>query len=139
MKKLNLSKLIANDIVNYGMDQTLGFNYSVELDSFLKEYDEDTQEFINNNLESIIEAVEQNENVADLEYDESSKEFSMVFYYDNLMSPIEQKIVEYGRVVNKDFDLEELRHLSYELEKSKRFENLILDIIDKNKYLGIEI
>ena len=139
MKKLNLSKLIANDIVNYGMDQTDGLSYTIEIGSLLQEFDDDTQKYINNNLESIIEAVEQNENVADLEYDKTSNEISIVFYYDNLMTPTEQKIVEFGRGINRSFDLEELRHLSYELEKSKKFERLILDIIDKNKYLGIEI
>ena len=31
MEKLNLNKLIANDIVNYGMDKTTSFNYIVSL------------------------------------------------------------------------------------------------------------
>lgn len=139
MQKLNLKKLIANDIVNYGMDQASDFNYIVVLDTFLKDYDKETRKYIYDNLESIIEAVHQNENVADLEYDESSKQFSMVFYYDNLMSYLEHKFVEFGRDINRDFNLEELRSLSHELENSKRFKKLILDVIDKNKYYGIEL
>ena len=31
--KLSINKLIANDIINYGMDQTSEFNYSVSLNS----------------------------------------------------------------------------------------------------------
>ena len=46
MEKLNLNKLIANDIINYGMDNTLGTNYIVSLDTFLKDYDDKS---INNN------------------------------------------------------------------------------------------
>ena len=42
MEKLNLNKLIANDIINYGMDNTLGTNYIVSLDTFLKDYDDET-------------------------------------------------------------------------------------------------
>lgn len=139
MQKLNLKKLIANDIVNYGMDQASDFNYIVVLDTFLKDYDKETRKYVYDNLESIIEAVHQNENVADLEYDESSKQFSLVFYYDNLMSRLEHKFVEFGRDINRDFNLEELRSLSHELENSKRFKKLILDVIDKNKYYGIEL
>ena len=40
MEKLSINKLIANDIVNYGMDRTMSFNYIVSLDSFLDDYDE---------------------------------------------------------------------------------------------------
>ncbi len=41
MEKLSLSKLIANDIVNYGMDKTMGFQYVVSLSDFLDEYDDE--------------------------------------------------------------------------------------------------
>ena len=39
MEKLSISKLIANDIVNYGMDKTTSFNYIVSLNDFLDDYD----------------------------------------------------------------------------------------------------
>ena len=42
MEKLNLNKLIANDIVNYGMDKTTSFNYIVSLNDFLDDYDEES-------------------------------------------------------------------------------------------------
>ena len=34
--KMTLNKLIANDIINYGMDQTTNFNYSVYLDEYIE-------------------------------------------------------------------------------------------------------
>ena len=42
MEKLSISKLIANDVVNYGMDKTTSFNYIVSLNDFLDDYDEET-------------------------------------------------------------------------------------------------
>ena len=139
MPKLNINKLIANDIVNYGMDNTSGFNYTVDVKEFLKDYEDDSRKYITNNINEIIMDIGNNENVADIEYDESLKEISMVFYYDNLITPLERKIVEFGRITNKDYDLDEIRHLSFEIEQSKKYNNLILESINRNKYLGIEI
>ena len=33
--KLTINKLIANDMINYGMDKTSSFNYIVYLNSYL--------------------------------------------------------------------------------------------------------
>ena len=84
MEKLNLNKLIANDIVNYGMDKTTSFNYIVSLNDFLDDYDEESIDYIKSHISDIIEAVHQNENVADLQYDEARQEFNMVFYFNGL-------------------------------------------------------
>ena len=46
MEKLNLNKLIANDIVNYGMDKTKSFNYVVSLNDFLDDYDDESRDYI---------------------------------------------------------------------------------------------
>ena len=86
MEKLNLNKLIANDIVNYGMDKTTSFNYIVSLNDFLDDYDEESIDYIKSHIGDIIEAVHQNENVADLQYDEARQEFNMVFYFNGLFS-----------------------------------------------------
>ncbi len=64
MEKLNLNKLIANDIVNYGMDKTTSFNYIVSLNDFLDDYDDETIEYIKSHMNEIIEGVNKNENFA---------------------------------------------------------------------------
>ena len=92
MEKLNLNKLIANDIVNYGMDKTTSFNYIVSLNDFLDDYDEESIIYIKSHINDIIEAVHQNENVAQLDYDEARQEFNMVFYFDGLFSKLDKKI-----------------------------------------------
>ena len=82
MEKLSISKLIANDIVNYGMDKTTSFNYIVSLNDFLDDYDEETCNYIKAHINEIISDVESNENVAQLDYDEARQEFNMVFYFE---------------------------------------------------------
>ena len=92
MGKLSLSKLIANDIVNYGMDKTTSFNYIVSLNDFLDDYDEDTCNYIKSHINEIISDVEGNENVSQLDYDESRQEFDMVFYFENQLATFNQKL-----------------------------------------------
>ena len=64
--KLTINKLIANDMINYGMDKTSSFNYIVSLNSYLEEYDEESQKYIKENLDDIKDDIERNECVADL-------------------------------------------------------------------------
>ncbi len=132
MEKLNLAKLIANDIVNYGMDKTMNFNYIVSLNDFLDEYDEETCNYIKSHINEIIDDVEQNENVADLEYDEQRQEFNMVFYYDHLLNSLEKNIINEAKNMGYDFEVEELREMSYEIENSNEYKNLINKIILNN-------
>ena len=96
MEKLNLNKLIANDIVNYGMDKTTSFNYIVSLNDFLDDYDEESIIYIKSHINDIIEAVHQNENVAQLDsYDiENSEE-----YNDLITSAIKENSKTKGREI----------------------------------------
>src|SRR5574344_1910999 len=138
MEKLNLNKLIANDIVNYGMDKTTSFNYIVSLNDFLDEYDEDTCSYIKSHINDIIEAVHQNENVAQLDYDEKRQEFDMVFFFYILMSPLEKRIMDTAKNMDIDYELDYVREVSYQIENSDDYDNLIIDSI-KNHSLGREM
>ena len=60
--KMTLCKLIANDIVNYGMDQTNNFNYIVCLDSYIDDFDEESKTYIYNHIEEICNDISNNEN-----------------------------------------------------------------------------
>ena len=79
--KLTINKLIANDMINYGMDKTSSFNYIVSLNSYLEEYDEESQKYIKENLDDIKDDIERNECVADLvvEKNDDDIDFNMVF------------------------------------------------------------
>ena len=140
MEKLNLNKLIANDIVNYGMDKTTGFNYIVSLNDFLDDYDDESRTYIKSHLGDIIEAVHNNENVADLDYDESRQEFNMVFYFDGLMSKLDKKIYDIGKESGIDYEIDEVWEISYDIENSEEYENFIKDrILEKHNNLGRDI
>ena len=108
MEKLNLNKLIANDIVNYGMDKTTSFNYIVSLNDFLDDYDDESRDYIKSHINEIIDAVHQNENVAQLDYDEKRQEFDMVFYFDGLFSKLDKKIYNDSQEMGIDFEPEDV-------------------------------
>jgi len=140
MEKLNLNKLIANDIVNYGMDKTTSFNYIVSLNDFLDDYDEESITYIKSHINDIIDAVHQNENVAQLDYDEARQEFNMVFYFDGLFSKLDKKIYNLSQEMGIDFEPEEVWEISYDIENSEEYNDLITSAIKENsKTKGREI
>lgn len=139
MEKLSLSKLIANDIVNYGMDKTTSFNYIVSLNDFLDDYNDDTCNYIKSHINEIINDVETNENVAQLDYDEKRQEFDMVFYFDNLMTPLERRIMDTAKEMNMEYELDEVRQISYSIENSEEYDDLITSEIKKYINYGREI
>ena len=140
MEKLSISKLIANDVVNYGMDKTTSFNYIVSLNDFLDDYDEDTCSYIKSHINDIIEAVHQNENVAQLDYDEKRQEFDMVFYFDGLFSKLDKKIYSDSQEMGIDFEPEDVWQISYDIENSDEYNELVKSHInDKFKTCGREL
>lgn len=140
MEKLSLSKLIANDIVNYGMDKTTSFNYIVSLNDFLDDYDEDTCNYIKSHINEIISDVEGNENVAQLDYDESRQEFDMVFYFDGLFSKLDKQIYNLSQEMEIEFEPDEVWAISYDIENSEEYNDLIINAVkEKSKNMGREI
>ena len=140
MEKLSLSKLIANDIVNYGMDKTTSFNYIVSLNDFLDDYDDDTCNYIKSHINEIISDVEGNENVAQLDYDESRQEFDMVFYFDGLFSKLDKRIYNLSQEMGIDFEPEDVWQISYDIENSNEYNELVKSHInDKFKTCGREL
>lgn len=140
MEKLSLSKLIANDIVNYGMDKTTSFNYIVSLNDFLDDYDEDTCNYIKSHINEIINDVEGNENVAQLDYDESRQEFNMVFYFDGLFSKLDKQIYYLSQEMGIEFEPDEVWEISYDIENSEEYNDLIISAVtSKSKTMGREI
>jgi hypothetical protein len=140
MENLNLNKLIANDIVNYGMDKTTSFNYVVSLNDFLDDYDDESRDYIKSHINEIIDAVHQNENVAQLDYDEKRQEFDMVFYFDGLFSKLEKKIYNDSQEMGIDFEPEDVWQISYDIENSNEYNELVKSHInDKFKTCGREL
>ena len=139
--KMTLCKLIANDIVNYGMDQTSNFNYIVCLDSYIDDFDEETKNYIYNHLEEICDDITNNENVADLHYDKNKREFDMVFYWGNLMDATEKYVADIiDDLGEKDrFVLEDIREIAEDVILDDSLKNLTKEKIRNHKKMEIDL
>ena len=122
--KLTINKLIANDIINYGMDNASEFNYIVYLDSYLKEYDDIGREYILENLDDICEAIKDNERIADFYYDEKEKSFDMDFYWGYVLNDVEQLVLEQARELHIDLGFEDIREIANDFIDNE-VENLV--------------
>lgn len=139
--KMTLSKLIANDIVNYGMDQTSEFNYIVCLDSYIDDFDLESRDYIYKHLEEICSDIRNNENVADLYFDEKEKEFNMVFYWDNLMNDTEHYVSDIIRDLEEQdrFELDDIREIAHEMLYDESTKNLTIEKIKNSKKMELDI
>jgi len=139
--KMSICKLIANDIVNYGMDQTSNFNYIVCLDSYIDDFDVESKNYIYNHLEEICDDITNNENVADLKYDKSKREFDMVFYWGNLMDATEKYVADIiDDLGEKDrFVLEDIREIAEDVILDDSLKNLTKEKIRNHKKMEIDL
>lgn len=139
--KMSICKLIANDIVNYGMDQTSNFNYIVCLDSYIDDFDEESKNYIYNHLEEICDDITNNENVADLHYDKNKREFDMVFYWGNLMNATEKYVADIiDDLGEKDrFVLEDIREIAEDVILDDSLKNLTKEKIRNHKKMEIDL
>ncbi len=139
--KMSICKLIANDIVNYGMDQTSNFNYIVCLDSYIDDFDEESKNYIYNHLEEICDDITNNENVADLHYDKNKREFDMVFYWGNLMDATEKYVADIiDDLGEKDrFVLEDIREIAEDVILDESLKNLTKEKIRNHKKMEIDL
>lgn len=138
---MTLCKLIANDIVNYGMDQTNNFNYIVCLDSYIDDFDEESKNYIYNHIEEICNDISNNENVAELNYDKNKREFDMVFYWGNLMDATEKYVADIiVDIGEKDrFVLEDIREIAEDIILDDSLKNLTKEKIRNHKKMEIDL
>lgn len=129
--KMSINKLIANDIINYGMNNTSSDNYIVSLDSYLDDFDEESQKYIQDNLEDIISDIHANENVCDLVYDKKDKEFNMIFYWDNLLDVVDHFVMKLLKEKGMDekVQIHEVKEIAQEIMDDDGTRNLALEKI----------
>lgn len=132
--KMTLNKLIANDIINYGMDQTTNFNYSVYLDEYIDEYDEEGKKYILEHLDEISDAISNNENISyySLEEDEKlGKYFDMVFYWGKLLNSTEMIVLKNADLFKIDLNLEDVREIASEFVDDDEFNDALINLLKK--------
>ena len=133
MKTTSLVKLIANDIVHIGIDDTLNMNYILGLNEYIDDFDNESQDYIKSHLNQIINEIRNNEYIADVDYDQSENTIDMVFYINSVTDRIEKVIYNIGLKNGNEFDVEKLHSLSEELINKPKFNEFIeKEIIDKN-------
>ncbi len=121
--KLSINKLIANDIINYGMDQAIQMedgnnaNYTVSLDTYLKDFDEDTQKYILENIDDITKDIEASECILDLvvEKENNNINFNMIFYWENLLNEVDKKIDSTARSMGIEMNLKDIKEMSADI------------------------
>lgn len=139
--KLSINKLIANDIINYGMDQIMemedgnGANYIVSLDTYLNDFDEDTKKYILENIDKIIEDIEASESVLDLvvDKDKNNIDLNMIFYWENLLTEVDKKIDATAKSLGIEMDLKDIKEMSADILDDDEFND---DLINKIKYFA---
>lgn len=130
--KLTINKLIANDIINYGLEHTDSFNYLVSLKEYLKEYEKEDQEYILKNLDSICDDISKSEVIAEFTLEEynDDKEFYMTYYWGSVLDQTEKKILEIANNLKIVLEYEEIKDIADDI----LFDNELNDkLIDKIK------
>ena len=128
---MTLCKLIANDIVNYGMDQS----------NNIDDFDEESKTYIYNHIEEICNDISNNENVAELNYDKNKREFDMVFYWGNLMDATEKYVADIiDDIGEKDrFVLEDIKEIAESIILDDSLKNLTKEKIRNHKNMEIDL
>ena len=117
------------------------FNYIVCLDSYIDDFDEESKNYIHNHLEEICDDITNDENVADLNYDKSKREFDMVFYWGNLMDATEKYVADIiDDLGEKDrFVLEDIREIAEDVILDDSLKNLTKEKIRNHKKMEIDL
>lgn len=134
MEKLNINKLIANHIIETGINDTWSFNYIVYLDSYLEEYDTDTQKYILDNKDNIVDIIARDERIADLQFDEKDNSIDMVYYIDQVLDRVENIVSNTAQNLGIDLEVEDIRSITDDLLDDDEFnDDMVRKIKSKDK------
>ena len=133
-EKLNINKLIANHIIETGINDTWSFNYIVYLDSYLEEYDTDTQKYILDNKDNIIDIIARDERIADLQFDQKYNSIDMVYYIDQVLDRVESFVSNTAQSLGIDLEVEDIRSITDDLLDDDEFnDDMVRKIKSKDK------
>lgn len=139
----SISKLIANDIISYGIDFTSSNHYLVYLDSLLEEYDDELDQYVKEHLDEIIQDVRGHETVSGetkIYYDDEGKlTFDFVFEDEKLFDPMQKEIKELGERKGADLDFDEIKSIAQEFTSSDEYKDLLEDYVDNKLDMGKEL
>lgn len=133
--KLTINKLIANDIINYAMDNAISENYNVSLNTYLNDFDDESKKYILKNIDTITEDIRQSENVLDLvvQKENNNTIFDMIFYWEKLLNQVEHIVLDNAKLFKIDLDFEDIQEIANDIIDDDEFNN---DLIARLKNYG---
>lgn len=141
-QKLTINKIMANDIVNYALDDAVCENYNVSLETYLNSFDEESKKYIYENIDTILEDIENHESVLDLEVrkDDKGTEIDMIFYIDKLYSnEVEKRIGDTAKIMEIEIELPEIQDMAVKILDDDEFNDDLINRLksfDNGKDLG---
>ena len=133
-EKLKINKFISNHIIETGINDTCSFNYIVYLDSYLEEYDIDTQKYILDNKDNIIDIIARDERIADLQFDQKYNSIDMVYYIDQVLDRVESFVSNTAQSLGIDLEVEDIRSITDDLLDDDEFnDDMVRKIKSKDK------
>lgn len=141
-QKLTINKLIANDIVNYALDDAVCENYNVSLETYLNSFDEESKKYIYENIDTILDDIENHESVLDLKVrkDDKGTEIDMIFYIDKLYSnEVEKRIGDTAKIMEIEIELPEIQDMAVKILDDDEFNDDLINRLksfDNGKDLG---
>ena len=139
----SISKLIANDIIGYGLDYTSSNHSLVYLDSLMEEYNEEAQQYVKEHLDEIIQDVRGHSTVSEetkIYYDEEGKlTFDFSFVDEKIFDPIQKEISKIVEAKGTDLDFDEIKSISQEVMDSDEYKDLLDGYVEEKLDMGKEL
>ena len=105
--------------------------YIVYLDSYLDDFDENSKNYIIDNLDEIINDIKVNDKVCDLEYNKKENSLDMIFYWDYLLNPVDELVLEILKEKNMGdkIKIKEVKGIASEILNDEGTKNLAYEKI----------
>ena len=139
----SISKLIANDIISYGIDFTSSNHSLVYLESLMEEYDEEAQQYVKEHLDEIIQDVRGHSTVSEetkIYYDDEGRlTFDFVYEDEKLYDSIQKEISKIAEDKGADLDFDEIKSISQEVMESDEYKDLLDEYVENKLDMGKEL
>lgn len=133
--KMNINKLIANDIINWGREKTISRDYSIYIGSgYLNEFDEDTQKYIRNNFNLISEDIKNSDCVSNAEYQEDRDVIDIVYEYNFCLTELEQIINNIAEENEVNLQLDGVQKITANILNDRDFYNVLKSKVNTLKF-----
>ena len=94
--KLTINKLIANDMINYSLEQAKGNRFIMNLNKYLSDFDDDSIDYITKNIDVINKDLEYSADLEDLSIIGSgnSRRYNMLFNSESILDREKEEELE---------------------------------------------